>query len=131
MAMRQSSRASLDDIPVRAGKKENKTAEYFTTTQESAQEHTQEVTQQGRSFQAPIKQDQPKDIDSVDTSLFNLQTEKDIGTTQGKKGQKLKRINMAFSDSNHAFIVKESNRRGISYTLFVNQLVEAYRKQME
>lgn len=54
---------------------------------------------------------------------------KEIGTTQGKKGQKLKRINMAFSDVNHEFIIKESRKNGISATAFVNSILDAYRNQ--
>lgn len=49
-----------------------------------------------------------------------------IGTTQGKKGQKLKRINMAFSDLNHDYITHESRRRGISATAFVNLIIDEY-----
>jgi predicted DNA binding CopG/RHH family protein len=52
---------------------------------------------------------------------------KEIGTTQGKKGQKLKRINMAFSDINHEYITKESRRQGISSTAFVNMIIDKYR----
>lgn len=54
---------------------------------------------------------------------------KEIGTTQGKKGYKLKRINMAFSDVNHEYITKESRRRGISSTAFVNQIIDEYRNK--
>lgn len=57
------------------------------------------------------------------------QTVKEIGSTQGKKGQKLKRINMAFSDANHEFIVTESRKNGISATAFVNRILDAYRNQ--
>jgi len=49
------------------------------------------------------------------------------GTTQGKKGQHAKRINMAFSDDNHEYITKESRRRGISATAFVNEIIDQYR----
>jgi hypothetical protein len=52
---------------------------------------------------------------------------KEIGTTQGKKGQKLKRINMAFSDLNYEYITGESRRRGMSATAFVNQIIAEYR----
>lgn len=59
----------------------------------------------------------------------SLQQEpKEIGSTQGKKGQKLKRINMAFSDTNHEYITKESRKQGISSTAFVNLIIDAYRK---
>lgn len=54
---------------------------------------------------------------------------KEIGSTQGKKGQKLKRINMAFSDVNHEFIISESRKNGISATAFVNRILDAYRSQ--
>lgn len=57
------------------------------------------------------------------------ETLKEIGTTQGKKGQKLKRINMAFSDVNHEYVTKESRRRGISSTAFVNQIIDEYRQK--
>ena len=54
---------------------------------------------------------------------------KEIGSTQGKKGQKLKRINMAFSDINHQFIVSQSRKNGVSATAFVNSILDAYRNQ--
>lgn len=56
------------------------------------------------------------------------EVQKEIGTTQGKKGQKLRRINMAFSDVNHEYITKESRRRGISATAFVNSIIDEYRQ---
>lgn len=51
------------------------------------------------------------------------------GTTQGKKGQKAKRINMAFSDANHDYITKESRRRGMSATAFVNKIIDEYKEK--
>ncbi len=61
--------------------------------------------------------------------VHEVQEEKqrEYGTTQGKKGQHAKRINMAFSDANHEYITKESRRRGISATAFVNQILDSYR----
>lgn len=53
---------------------------------------------------------------------------RELGSTQGKKGQKLRRINMAFSDQNHSYITHESRRRGISATAFVNLIIDEYRK---
>ncbi|MFA9423388.1 MAG: hypothetical protein ACERLG_07405 [Sedimentibacter sp.] len=55
------------------------------------------------------------------------EVQKVLGTTQGKKGQKLKRINMAFSDINHDYITKESRRQGMSGTAFVNMIIDQYR----
>lgn len=53
---------------------------------------------------------------------------RDIGSTQGKKGQHLKRINMAFSDDNYEFITVEGRRSGAkSTTAFVNQIIDEYR----
>ena len=62
--------------------------------------------------------------------VHQVQEEKqrEYGTTQGKKGQHAKRINMAFSDANHEYITKESRRRGISATAFVNQIIDEYKK---
>lgn len=54
----------------------------------------------------------------------------EYGTTQGRKGHKLKRINMAFSDDNHEYIKKESRHRGISATEFVNNIIGDYRKSI-
>jgi hypothetical protein len=54
---------------------------------------------------------------------------KEYGTTQGnRKGEKLKRINMAFSDLNHEYITKESRRAGMSATAFVNKIIDEKRK---
>lgn len=50
-----------------------------------------------------------------------------LGSTQGKKGQKLKRINMAFDDMNYDYVTKESRRQGMSATAFVNMIIEKYR----
>ncbi len=52
---------------------------------------------------------------------------KELGTTRGRKGQKLKRINMAFSDLNYDYITFESRRRGMSATQFVNYIIELYK----
>ena len=51
------------------------------------------------------------------------------GSTQGKKGEKAKRINMAFSDDNHDYITKESRRQGMSATAFVNRIIDEYRSR--
>lgn len=56
---------------------------------------------------------------------------REYGTTQGKKGQHAKRINMAFSDDNHDFITRESRRQGMSATAFVNMIIDEYKKKKE
>lgn len=55
------------------------------------------------------------------------EVKKEIGNTQGKKGMKLKRINMAFSDDNHDYITRKSRQMGISATAFVNLIIEQYK----
>lgn len=49
-----------------------------------------------------------------------------LGSTQGRKGEKLKRINIAFDDENYEYVRLESRRRGHSITKFVNDILEQY-----
>ena len=53
----------------------------------------------------------------------------EYGTTQGKKGQKLPRINLGFSTENHDFLRKESRMRGLTITAFINQIIDEYRSK--
>ena len=46
-------------------------------------------------------------------------------TTQGKKGQKLPRINMAFATTNLEYLQIISRIEGVSVTEYVNRLIEA------
>lgn len=46
-------------------------------------------------------------------------------TTQGKKGQRLPRINMAFSTANLDYLQVISRIEGVSITEYVNRLIEA------
>lgn len=66
-------------------------------------------------------------VQGVQVVQQEQQIKKEIGSTQGKKGQKLKRINMAFSDDNHYYVTHESRRRGISATAFVNMIIDQYK----
>lgn len=43
--------------------------------------------------------------------------------TQGKKGAGLKRINLAFSDSNYAYVSTMARVRGETLTAFVNHVI--------
>lgn len=56
-----------------------------------------------------------------------IEKKKTLGSTQGRKGERLKRINLAFDDENHEYVRLESRRRGISITEFVNLIIEEYR----
>lgn len=48
--------------------------------------------------------------------------------TQGKKGAKAKRLNLAYSDANYEYISKESRRRGLTMTQFLNDIIATYRE---
>lgn len=50
-----------------------------------------------------------------------------FGATQGKKGHKAPRINMAFSPENHEWIKTKSRQLGISATELVNTIIERQR----
>lgn len=71
---------------------------------------------------------EPKEVKPTQEVQEAQEDKKEIGTTQGKKGHKLKRINMAFSDENHEYITKESRRQGITSTAFVNKIIDKHRK---
>ena len=49
--------------------------------------------------------------------------------TQGRKGVKAIRINMAFTPSNHEFIKVMSKATGRTMTELTNQVIEAYRNE--
>jgi len=47
---------------------------------------------------------------------------------QGEKGHKMKRINMPFTDDNHAFLKGEAERQGIWMSELINNILDEYRK---
>ena len=53
----------------------------------------------------------------------------DTPSTQGRKGAKLPRINMAFSPQNLEYLRVMSGIRGISITKYVNTLIEQDREK--
>lgn len=57
----------------------------------------------------------------------NVGIKRTLGSTQGRKGEKLKRINLAFDDVNYEYVRIESRRRGKNITEFVNEIIEDYR----
>lgn len=54
----------------------------------------------------------------------------ELGMTQGRKGQKLKRMTMAFSDLNYDFMRTYARQKGITATQFVNDLLSECRKRV-
>lgn len=55
----------------------------------------------------------------------------EFGATQGKKGHKAPRINMAFSPDVHAWIKTASRQQGISATEFVNNILRKEKERSE
>ena len=51
------------------------------------------------------------------------------GKTQGRKGCKATRINLAFNSDNYEFVRKFAAIRGENMTQFVNYVLEEYRKE--
>lgn len=54
-----------------------------------------------------------------------------FGSTQGKKGHKASRINMAFSPENHEWLKKHSRELGISATELANEAIRIIRERKE
>jgi len=47
---------------------------------------------------------------------------------QGEKGHKMKRINMPFTDENHAFLKREAEKQGIWMSELINNILNEYRE---
>ena len=52
----------------------------------------------------------------------------ELGMSQGRKGLKLKRMTMAFSDMNYDFMRTYARQKGITATQLVNDLLSELRK---
>ena len=65
--------------------------------------------------------------DVHEVQVGNVGIKRALGSTQGRKGEKLKRINLAFDDVNYEYVRIESRRRGKNITEFVNAIIEDYR----
>lgn len=52
----------------------------------------------------------------------------ELGMSQGRKGLKLKRMTMAFSDMNYDFMRSYARQKGITATQLVNDLLSELRK---
>lgn len=50
-------------------------------------------------------------------------------TTQGRKGCKAIRINMAFTPENHQYIAVMARIRGMTLTKYTNYIIEKYREE--
>lgn len=71
-----------------------------------------------------------QDVQHVQEIPFSVkQSSLTLGSTQGIKGKRLPRINMAFSSETYEYIKRESRIRGLSATAFVNYIIEEYKKE--
>lgn len=67
----------------------------------------------------------PQEVDEAQLVLDALEA----GKTQGKKGMKQQRINMAFTPSNLDFIRVMAGIQGMTMTQYVNSVIEAERER--
>lgn len=86
----------------------------FSLDPESFKDQAQEV----QEVQAKTTQQVQDAQEDGTTSTISF------GATQGRKGHKAPRINMAFSPDNHAWIKTRSRQLGISATEFVNTILD-------
>ena len=95
---------------------------------EEAQE-TQEVqeTQVAQEVHEAQKVHEVQEVQEVQVVQEPQEAAVKFGSTQGRKGCKAKRINMAFSDENHEWIKRRSRQQGVSATDFVNSILDRER----
>ena len=70
-----------------------------------------------------------QEVSTISTSVEGYKPEIVFGATQGKKGHKASRINMAFSPENHEWLKKHSRELGISATELANEQYELYERE--
>lgn len=82
----------------------------------------------GLAFGSPVevKKVDAQELQEVQHVRKNNDT---LNSTQGRKGHKLPRINMAFTPDNHEYIKHASRQLGISVTEFINNLIDEDRKK--
>jgi len=87
----------------------------------------QDETDKKRKFEEHDRIVNSKDLITPVLDKRLITEGKQIGTTQGRKGMKLRRINMAFSDINYEYVKKTSRMNGMSATEFINMLIDEHR----
>lgn len=66
----------------------------------------------------------PERVPQEDSTAATETPSMTLKNTQGRKGQKLPRINMGFTPENHEYITRVSRQNGQSITEYVNRLIE-------
>ena len=87
-------------------------------------DETQEAQEQAQEQEQPAAVKHPRKTYSEEAA----QEMRAAGTTQGRKGCKAVRINMAFSPDVHDYIKKMARARGLTFTEFTN---DVFRRSME
>ena len=93
-------------------------------TQEVVTQEVQEVQEKKTKKREKAHENSPR-INVYNPSPNTLY---EIGDTQGRRGAKLPRINLAFSTVNHEFIRREAKREGVSITFYLNTLLDKVRR---
>lgn len=92
--------------------------------------HEVQQVQEDRDIAATQEVQEVREVQQVqDVAFSSPDSSLTLGTTQGIKGKKLPRINMAFSSETYEYIKRESRIRGLSATAFVNYIIEEYKKE--
>lgn len=82
-------------------------------------------------FDAPQVHESTYISRAVASQIENSRRERrnlELGMSQGRKGLKLKRMTMAFSDMNYDFMRSYARQKGITATQLVNDLLSELRK---
>lgn len=81
---------------------------------------------------APEEQEvqQVQEVNTTSTSE-EYKPKIEFGSTQGKKGHKAPRINMAFTPENHEWLKTHSRKLGISATELANEAIKLIRERGE
>lgn len=76
---------------------------------------------------AEATQEAPKKKSRKEYSGAEAEALKSKMQTQGRKGARMKRINMAFTPENHEYLAAMSRVQGESITVFLNGIIEDHR----
>ncbi len=85
-----------------------------------------------KSFKTAENKQEAKIYDTItNTDEPVVQDELETLRTQGHKGMKLPRINLAFSKANYDFIKVMAGIRGQNLTVYINSILDAERERMK
>lgn len=102
--------------------------ESFDYTHEVHEIHDAQVEHKVQNAQEKnLTHEEQKVHETQEAQAENVGIKRTLGSTQGRKGEKLKRINLAFDDVNYEYVRIESRRRGKNITEFINAIIEDYR----